>query len=106
MTHTTHSLEELSIKLQEHTSNTDMTDVQFIKMLKIIDHYTTTKINEAVKETEKAFGGCKNCYGKGYSTWRHGETYRGSTKNLRNDIKYCSCDRGQQLSQIRKEKVK
>jgi hypothetical protein len=51
-------------------------------------------------ETAKAYGGCTKCYGKGFSTWRHGETYRGVTRNIRNDIKYCICDRGKQLKAL------
>jgi len=51
-------------------------------------------------QIEKAFGGCRKCYGKGYSTWRHGETYRGKTSNMRNDIKFCDCERGEQLQDI------
>lgn len=54
-------------------------------------------ISQTVNRTEKAYGGCHRCYGKGYSTWRHGETYRGSTHNLRDEMKFCTCDRGQQL---------
>jgi len=59
-----------------------------------------------IEKTVKAFGGCRKCYGKGYSTWRHGETYRGSTKNLRNDIKYCTCERGKQLQEVIAEEVR
>lgn len=68
----------------------------------------------AAKETAKAYGGCTKCYGKGYATWRHGETSRGKTSNMRTDIKYCTCERGQQLetltndaiSEARQEEVK
>lgn len=62
-------------------------------------------VTEEVQLTEKAFGGCKKCYGKGYATWRHGETYRGATHNMRNDIKFCDCDRGKQLSGLVTEEV-
>lgn len=48
----------------------------------------------------KAYGGCKLCYGKGYATWRHGEAHRGITSNMRNDIKSCSCSRGEELAEI------
>lgn len=47
-----------------------------------------------------AYGGCTLCYGKGYSTVRRGETYHGRTHNMRNDIKFCTCDRGRQLEQL------
>lgn len=53
-----------------------------------------------VQEQTKAFGGCTNCYGKGYATVRQGETYRGKTHNLRNQVRYCDCPRGQQLSEL------
>lgn len=52
------------------------------------------------QELEKAYGGCHKCYGKGYATVRRGETYRGSTHNKRTDIKYCTCERGKQLSEL------
>jgi hypothetical protein len=51
-------------------------------------------------ETEKAYGGCHKCYGKGYATVRKGETYHGATHNLRTQINYCSCDRGKQLKAL------
>lgn len=47
--------------------------------------------------TDKAYGGCHLCYGKGFSTVRHGETYRGASHNERTDMKFCTCDRGKQL---------
>jgi hypothetical protein len=40
---------EFSIKLQEATANTDMTDVQFIKMLKLVEDHAQSKL--------KAFAG-------------------------------------------------
>lgn len=94
MTHTTHSLEELSIKLQEHTSNTDMTDVQFIKMLQIIDHYTTTKINEVLDAVEDAIGRDEPSYTLDNPSWE--------VNRARNDLR---AELRQKLSQIRKEKV-
>lgn len=53
--------------------------------------------DKATKEVAKAYGNCTKCYGKGYATWRHGETYRGVTHNMRDDIKFCTCERGKQL---------
>jgi len=57
----------------------------------------------ACKEAEKAYGGCHNCFGKGFSTFRHGETYRGTTHNEGTEVKFCTCDRGKQLEKYFKE---
>lgn len=53
-----------------------------------------------IQAAEKAYGGCHKCYGKGFSTWRHGETYWGTTHDIRTEMKYCSCDRGKQLEAL------
>lgn len=45
---------------------------------------------QAIAETENAFGGCTKCYGKGYAT----------VDRTQLEIKFCSCDRGQQLCKI------
>lgn len=67
-----------------------------------------------IEETEKAFGGCKLCYGKGYATvnekWVAHDTdqdigspggYFKGGKDFA--IKYCTCDRGQQLERLSEE---
>ena len=61
------------------------------------EYAPSSDIDRKLDELKKAFGGCTNCYGKGYATWRHGEFYRGQNHNLRNDIKFCDCDRGNAL---------
>ncbi len=48
-----------------------------------------------IKKTKKAFGGCEDCYGKG---WSSELTVGGSTK-----INTCKCDRGQQLDKVLEE---
>jgi predicted NBD/HSP70 family sugar kinase len=62
-------------------------------------------ISQKIIDTAKAYGGCTKCYGKGYATWRHGETYRGSTHNMRDDIKLCDCPRGKQLEAVMSQKI-
>lgn len=64
-----------------------------------------TVIPQVREETEKAFGGCKKCYGKGYSTvldWNKGaDDFGGEGFELQNDvIRPCSCDRGKQIKEI------
>lgn len=55
------------------------------------------------KDAEKAFGGCKNCYGKGYTTilqyieGGHGSDYRRNKMPL---MRFCRCARGKQLRAI------
>lgn len=63
--------------------------------VQLIDTYTQAKVDE----TAKAYGGCTNCYGKGYSTYK-GE-YRARGMRWSDDsIKYCDCDRGKQLESL------
>lgn len=56
----------------------------------------------AREDERKAFGGCTNCYGKGYSTVKNftvghedfgGEGFRRENSPMR----FCTCDRGEQL---------
>lgn len=57
-------------------------------------------------KTEKAYGGCKKCYGKGYATVAYGTISSGdfvagvSKSKVKNHIKFCSCERGKQLRQV------
>jgi len=63
-------------------------------------------VSDLIKQTEKAFGGCKNCYGKGYSTVKDFTTahadFIGDKKSSieNNPMKYCSCERGKQLESL------
>ena len=61
------------------------------------------------EETEKAFGGCKKCYGKGYSTQK--ENYTGYGEHdigqggieIFEEAQYylpCTCDRGKQIKKL------
>lgn len=55
-------------------------------------------------EIEKAYGGCRNCYGKGYATARVGTSSRYG--NATHDtIKYCICERGKQLEALTGKKL-
>lgn len=58
-------------------------------------------------DIEKAYGGCHKCYGKGYSTVWSGVSGsadfigdRSYVTQPKNNIKYCTCDRGTQLKQL------
>jgi hypothetical protein len=61
---------------------------------------------KAIKDTEKAFGGCKKCYGKGYSTvidftTSHADFIGDKTYSKPNNpMRFCSCDRGNQLKSL------
>lgn len=62
---------------------------------------------EAVEETSKAYGGCTKCYGKGYSTQRHGlyvspdfEGDVGYQVSPKTHMVFCKCDRGSQLEKL------
>lgn len=54
---------------------------------------------EVRQETEKAYGGCRNCYGKGYATQKSEVRARGMRWDT-SGIKFCDCERGKQLQQL------
>ena len=67
-----------------------------------VEAFVEALLNNKIVETEKAFGGCHKCYGKGYATVRAGlRSYRTPPNtNVKTRIKYCTCDRGKQLSEL------
>lgn len=54
---------------------------------------------ELEEKITKAFGGCTNCYGKGYATVKVNHVGRNYFKEA-NPMKFCDCDRGKQLSEL------
>lgn len=66
-------------------------------------HWLRTTIHQelqkAREETEKAYGGCHYCYGKGYGTQIASWVGRGYYKKLPT-MKFCTCERGKQLEQL------
>lgn len=62
---------------------------------------------DLVREIEKAYGGCHDCYGKGYATYRSAyigtdtDQDIGGTGGRINqpfeEMRFCKCERGQQL---------
>ena len=54
----------------------------------------------AVAQERKAFGGCLNCYGKGYATQmvQAGNSRHGVWEL--DPIRFCECDRGKQLEKL------
>lgn len=67
-------------------------------------------LQDAQRDIEKAYGGCRKCYGKGYSTVRHGLTGfndfggDGFESPIRTHMKFCTCDRGKQLESLQHPK--
>ena len=57
------------------------------------------ELHKAREETEKAYGGCHYCYGKGYGTQTASWVGRGYYKKLPT-MKFCTCERGKQLEQL------
>lgn len=51
------------------------------------------------QETEKAYGGCHRCYGKGYATQKSEVRARGLRWDT-SGIKFCECARGKQLELV------
>ena len=85
--------------LQAHK---DATDEVMQALLSLFD----AEMEKRVKETEKAYGGCHNCYGKGYSTGAAIWTAKGKKWGDTNQMKFCSCDRGKQLEAHTQSKLK
>jgi len=47
--------------------------------------------------TAKAYGGCTDCYGKGYATHDEYASGGGMKWHVGGPVKYCTCERGKQL---------
>lgn len=65
----------------------------FPDLMQRIDSYVEAKVTEIAK----AYGGCTNCYGKGYATKQSFFSGRG-VKWRTSAIKYCDCERGSTCS--------
>ena len=71
-----------------------------------IKSFFITTINNILAETEKAFGGCKLCYGKGYATVKDRTKcyadFIGDKSYVKenNPVKPCTCDRGKQIEKL------
>ena len=59
----------------------------------------STALDKQRGEIEKAFGGCKECYGKGYATVKVQAGHRGKIWEL-DPIRPCDCDRGKQIRSL------
>lgn len=85
----------------------ELENVQIEDELLMYDEIQTL-IAKKQLEAEKAYGGCRKCYGKGYSTvieYASGfdtdqdiGSNRGKIKYQKPIIRYCTCDRGKQLN--------
>lgn len=65
----------------------------------LITDWWIDKLHTQRREIEKAFGDCKECYGKGYATTKVQAGYRGKIWEL-DPIRPCSCDRGKQINKL------
>lgn len=61
-----------------------------------VQHLLKTRDTSRDQQTAKAYGGCTNCYGKGYATQSSRASGRGISWDT-SGIKFCECPRGQQL---------
>lgn len=90
------------------------------KIADVIDHFfmplptvdaveANAKLDEAIDDLIKSFGGCESCFGKGYAT--HLTDYTSSTDfpdhapiersvNRKLEMYFCDCERGQALKQL------
>lgn len=66
----------------------------------------------SAKELEKAYGNCRNCFGKGYATVQYGleghEDFGGDgfRTPAETHMKLCSCERGKQLGQLIEKQIR
>jgi hypothetical protein len=77
--------------LSEREKESDRKEVY--KYINLVETYA----QEREKQTEKAFGGCNKCYGKGYGTVIENASTRYETWSLPR-MNYCTCDRGVSLA--------
>lgn len=71
----------------------------------IVKSFISQVEQSAIERTEKAFGGCKKCFGKGYATTLSfassqedfGDEKTGTWKLP--EMRFCVCDRGKQLKE-------
>jgi|ERR1044071_939788 hypothetical protein len=98
--------ERILAKLAEHYGDDTLAgeNSNNLKMLSAL----AQMLREARLQTEKAYGGCHNCYGKGYATFKtqhigygtDGDIggYEGPYKrDMPVGMKLCTCERGKQL---------
>lgn len=52
------------------------------------------------EKIEKAYGGCRECYGKGYSTVTGTDSTGERLVYSKVKLNFCVCDRGQQLHRL------
>jgi hypothetical protein len=60
---------------------------------------------ERVAETEKAYGGCQLCFGKGYATYQGMYYAHGMQWPDPESMKFCTCERGKQLEKLMGKQV-
>jgi hypothetical protein len=90
-------LQEEALKtFQDHGTSVIETSEEAI--LDFVTHVYT----QAVEQTEKAYGGCRNCYGKGYSTEMQGGVTAGryTVSGPKRVMNMCTCERGKQLQAL------
>ena len=69
---------------------------------KWFEYFIEQTLAKEREKVEKAYGGCRKCYGKGYATQLEGFTDHGKDKKWVERIQsYCSCDRGKQLQSLK-----
>lgn len=98
--------DRLMLRLRKMQTAHNMGRKEFRSLLDAIEH--------EVDETAKAYGGCTNCYGKGYATvidfMRGVDTDTdiggtGESVHYRNSpMRYCTCPRGVQLQELTEAK--
>jgi len=107
-------LSEENAGLRDFLWNTGMFDKlnhdDHVKLTRFISQQKQLYADQKVREIERAYGGCHNCYGKGYSTVKSQINGYGTDGDIGGfegrihidmpvQMKYCDCDRGKQLAE-------
>lgn len=100
------------------TRGSDTMLINYKELILFISSVEQAAITRTKQETEKAFGGCTKCYGKGYATVSEYMSGRGDYDMGQGRVvidekmpimRFCSCSRGEALkkevSQIKQETI-
>lgn len=89
-------IESIIKEFEEKYQSFELSEVIDKKSFERTKSFLRTALEKVESETAKAFGGCNNCYGKGYATTRIGTASRYHSE-IHEEMRFCSCSRGKDL---------
>lgn len=114
------SVEEIVRNWLEEEKKDNYVDIYDLNQVTLDGYFSLSNLIESLtslhtqgfeagrRETEKAFGGCTKCYGKGYATVKENYTHHADfigDKTYTTPapiMRFCSCERGNALSDAQK----